>query len=169
VSLHRVDPDDDADRTVLERLWQLYAHDLSEFRGSYPDDEGLFRAGRLPTYLADPDRSCHLVRSDGRIAGFGLVRGLHAGPHVMGEFFVVRAARRTGVGRAAALALLRSLPGRWEIAFQRENPAAATFWRRVATELVGDDWTEEARPVPDKPELPADVWLGLEVRADHPV
>jgi predicted acetyltransferase len=79
----------------------------------------------------------------------------------MGEFFVVRAARRGGVGHAAALEAIRRHPGRWEIAFQEENPKAARFWRRVATEVVGDAWTTEARPVPDKPHIPPDTWLFL--------
>jgi 8-oxo-dGTP diphosphatase len=35
---------------VIERLWQLYQHDLSEFRHSAPDAAGLL-AGRLPAYV----------------------------------------------------------------------------------------------------------------------
>jgi len=42
----------------------------------------------------------------------------------MNEFFVVRAVRRTGIGRAAAVELLGRYPGRWEIPFQEENPGA---------------------------------------------
>ena len=33
---------------VVERLWQLYQHDLSEFRHSSPGPDGLFQARRLP-------------------------------------------------------------------------------------------------------------------------
>ena len=91
------------------------------------------------------------------------VRGVHTEPRVMGEFFVVRAARRSGVGRAAAVDAMRLHPGRWEIPFQEENPGAAAFWRRVATELVGSAWSEERRPVPEKPHIPPDVWLMLDV------
>jgi predicted acetyltransferase len=151
------------ERQVLGRLWQLYSHDLSEFRGSLPDGEGLFRAGRLPTYLTDADRACHLVVHDGAVVGFGLVRGLAVEPRVLGEFFVVRAVRGAGVGAAAARLLLAAYPGRWEVAFQEANPAAARFWRRVAAEVAGDTWGEEERSVPDKPEIPPDVWLTLTV------
>jgi predicted acetyltransferase len=153
----------DADRPVAERLWQLYQHDLSEFRGSFPSPEGLFKAGRLPTFLSDPERCGYLVRSPSGPAGFVCVRGVHTEPRVMGEFFVVRAARRSGVGRSAAVDAMRRHPGRWEIPFQEENPGAAAFWRRVATDVVGSAWSEERRPVPDKPHVPPDVWLMLEV------
>ncbi len=43
-----VRPASPADRPLVEQLWQLYSHDLSEFRATFPDATGLFRAGRLP-------------------------------------------------------------------------------------------------------------------------
>jgi predicted acetyltransferase len=147
---------------VLERLWQLYRHDLSEFRGSMPDDAGLFTLGHLTWYAGDDsDHCCYLVRRGDVLAGFVLLRGLVTEPRTMGEFFIVRAARRGGVGHAAAVEAIRRHPGRWEIAFQEENPKAARFWRRVATDVVGDAWTTESRPVPGKPHIPPDTWLFL--------
>ncbi|MEO7980211.1 MAG: GNAT family N-acetyltransferase, partial [Sporichthyaceae bacterium] len=151
-------------RPVLERLWQLYRHDLGEFRGMLPDGGGLFSAGGLPAFLeSHPDRIAYLVRHDGRPAGFALVRGLDAPPPTVSEFFLVRALRRQGVGYAVATEVLLRTPGPWVVAFQEENPGAARFWRRVATDLAGDTWSEQRVPVPDKPWLPPDVWLTLEV------
>ena len=80
---------------------------------------------------------------------------------MLSEFFVVRSARRKRVGHHAALQLLRQHSGPWQIAFQEANPAAARFWRRVATEAVGAAWSEQRRPVPGKPDLPPDTWLVL--------
>ncbi len=151
-------------RPVVERLWQLYRHDLSEFRGTLPDVDGTFTPGRLPRFYDDPDRAAYLVQTAARPTGFALVRGLSEAPAVVGEFFVVRAARRQGVGHDAALDLFRRHPGTWEIPFQEENPGAARFWRRVATAAVGDTWCEEPRPVPGRPEVPPDVWITLDTR-----
>lgn len=160
-TLERATP---AQHPLIERLWQLYRHDLSEFRDSMPDEAGLFRSDRLGSYFADPDRECLVVRVPEGPAGFVLLKGLGEGQvRALGEFFVVRRVRRRGVGREAALQALARHPGTWEIAFQEENPAAARFWRRVAREVAGDAWTEERRPVPDKPWIPPDVWLTLEV------
>lgn len=152
------------DRPVVERLWQLYAHDLSELRGSMPDAEGLFKPGRLPLYFEEPDRCVYVLSRDDVPAGFAMVRGLREGPRVMGEFFVVRAARRQGAGHDAAVQLLDRHPGPWEIAFQEENAGAARFWRRVAREAAarGGSWREERRPVPGKPEVQPDTWLLLD-------
>jgi predicted acetyltransferase len=148
-------------RAVVERLWQLYSHDLSEFRGAMPNDDGLFRSGRLPLYFDDPDRCGYLIHTDAGLAGFALVRGLSGEARVMGEFFVVRAARRQRIGHAAATELVGRHPGAWEIPFQESNPGAARFWRRVATAVAGPAWKEELRPIPGKPDLPPDTWLLL--------
>ena len=147
-----------ADRPVAERLWQLYAHDMSQFRGAFPADSGEFKTGRLPTFFEDPDRCGYLVRSEDRLAGFAFVRGVLEEPRVMGEFFVVRSVRRTGLARAFAEQVVRAHPGAWWIPFQEENERAARFWRRLGAAVLPVS-TEELRGVPDKPYIPPDVWL----------
>jgi len=151
-------------RHVHERLWQLYRHDLSEFRGSRPDRGGLFNTRPLEPFLeVDRDRRAYLFEVDGGPVGFGLVGRVTSGPRLMFEFFVVRAMRGQGVGRAAAEALFALHPGSWEIPFQEENPAAARFWRGVAAHAARHGVREERRPVPGKPEIPHDIWLTLAV------
>lgn len=149
-------------RRLAGRLWQLYLHDLSEFRGAMPDGEGLYKTARLRTFFEDPDRCGYLIYSGQAPAGFALIRGLGADPMVMGEFFVVRAARRHRVGEEAAARVLCLHPGRWEIPFQEENPGAARFWRHVGAKAAVGGYEEERRPVPDKPSIPPDTWLSLD-------
>ena len=150
-------------RSVAERLWQLYRHDLSAVTGSLPDAGGRFPPGRLPRYFEQPDTPGFLLRSGASPVGFCGVLP-HDGFRSIGDFFVVHAARRTGVGEAAATHLIRSLPGPWGIAFQDANAGAARFWPRVATGLVGTEWTEEHRPVPGKPDVPPDHWIRFVLR-----
>jgi predicted acetyltransferase len=146
-------------RPVLERLWQLYRHDLSEFRGMLPDESGTFHARSLEPFLGDDaDRRAHLFRTDGPV-GFAFVSRVTSEPRLMSEFFVVRGARRQGLGRAAVDALFALYPGIWEIPFQEGNPGAARFWRRVAADVAGESVREDRRPVPGKPHIPPDVWL----------
>ncbi|MEU4384286.1 GNAT family N-acetyltransferase [Promicromonospora sp. NPDC023805] len=159
-------PTTPADRPVLERLWLLFQHDMSEITGALPDATGQFRRERLDATFTDPDRRgflAHLESDDSPPSpvGFALVRALDGPARVLTSFFVVRGARRSGVGRELAAQVLASFPGHWEIAFQDANPPAVRFWRAVATDAVGQAWTEEHRAVPGRPELPPDSWISL--------
>lgn len=144
---------------MFERLWQLYQHDLSEFRHSAPGPDGAFALGRMPTYRDGSEGVGYLALSGDVPCGFALVRqGDGRGHSVMGEFFVSRSSRGRGVASAFAREVLGRHAGRWEIAFQNENPRAAAFWRRLSAQVLVDV-SEEERPVPGKSHLPPDVWL----------
>ena len=150
----------EADRPLIKRLWQLYWHDLSQSRGSMPNADGLFKQEHLERYLGDSDAyPGFLVRYNDQPTGFAFVTGANQTLRTIGDFFVVRALRRRGVGRWLARELINRYPGRWEIAFQAENPGAPEFWRGVVSDIVGSAWTEELRPVSGKPRIPPDHWL----------
>jgi predicted acetyltransferase len=155
----RVDPVAADEWPVVETLWQLYQHDLSEFRHSTPGADGLFGWGRLPAYRDDESRIGYLARLGDLPCGFALVRpDDRVDRRTMGEFFVTRSARGRGVAAAFAREVLRRHPGAWSIAFQNENPRAAAFWRRLADEVLLDV-SEQTTAVPGKAHLPPDVWL----------
>jgi hypothetical protein len=46
------------------------------------------------------------------------------------EFFVIRGARRRGVGSCAAESLWSAFPGRWEVRVRRANSGGLAFWSR---------------------------------------
>jgi predicted acetyltransferase len=151
-----------ADRPMVERLWLMFRHDMSEFGGQLPNPDGTFRAERLVAAFAEQGWAGYVFGGpENRPAGFAIVRGLDGPVYVLNSFFVVRSMRRAGVGLQAVSAIAAEHPGRWEVAFQDANAAAAGFWRRVATELGGSDWTEERRAVPGRPGLPPDVWIAF--------
>jgi predicted acetyltransferase/8-oxo-dGTP pyrophosphatase MutT (NUDIX family) len=155
----RVDEIRDDDRLVLERLWQLYQHDLSEFRHSAPDADGLFATGRLPAYAEGEGRVAYLARLGDVPCGFALVRlGTRRDRRTMGEFFVTCSTRGRGLAAVFARTVLERHPGPWLVPFQNENPRAAAFWRRLAADVL-DDVAERTYAVPGKPHLPHDVWL----------
>ncbi|MGC4112347.1 MAG: GNAT family N-acetyltransferase [Nocardioides sp.] len=158
----RVEPVGREGHPVLERLWQLYQHDLSEFRHTSPGADGLFQVERLMTYLNDARVTCYVAWLGDIPCGFALVRPVALADggrgRTIGEFFVSRSARGGGVASELARSVIRRDPGQWLIAFQDENPRAAAFWRRLAAEVLVDV-REERHPVPGKRHLPADVVL----------
>ena len=161
LSLHLADR---SEQPIAERLWLMFRHDLSEFGGQLPNPDGTFRNERLQAAFADPDWAAYILVQNDRPVGLALVRGLTNRTRVLNSFFVVRGARRTGIGLRAVQDLVVMHPGLWEVAFQDDNVTAVHFWRRVAREIAGTAWAEERRPVPGHPDLPPDVWISFEAR-----
>jgi predicted acetyltransferase len=151
-------------RPVLDRLWQLYKHDLSEFRDSQPNEEGLFVGSRgIDQLLGDGGHEAALVYAEEQLVGFVIVGGLHGSRRDISEFFIVRSWRRKGISAKVAEGIIRRHPGPWQIAFQENNVVAARFWRSLAEKLTKGAYDLELRPVPNKPHVPPDTWLSFEV------
>ena len=164
IDIHPLEGDDDH---IVDRLWQLYVHDLSQLRGSLPNEQGLFKIGHLQWFRDEPDNwKGFLVRFHGLPVGFAYVGINWRGDRrTIGEFFIVRGARRRGAGEFVARTLIGRYPGAWEIAFQDDNHGAPQFWTRVVSGIVGAAWREEWRPVPNKPEIAPDRWLMFDMPA----
>jgi predicted acetyltransferase len=119
----------DDDRTVIQRLLQLYHYDFSEFDGSDVNPHGEYLHRYFDEYWTDSDRKAFLFWAEGALAGFALV--FTGEPHDIAEFFVMRKYRRRGVGARAAASLFDQFPGRWTVRQQLANPAATAFWRKA--------------------------------------
>ena len=165
VSVHRAGPEK---ARALSNLFQLYVHDFSEWWNGEAwgeiGEDGRFAPYPLEPYFRQPDRSTHLIRVDGELAGFALIDAdAHSGEPAdfnMAEFFIVRKHRREGVGRAAALALIRERPGAWEIAVVRKNLAAQPFWRSVAAAAAAGEVEELDRSDASWNGLILRFWVG---------
>lgn len=144
---------------TLANLFQLYAHDFSEQwfdrpEGELGEDGRLEPYGLMDRYWSHPDHQVMLIRRAGHIAGFVMVnRYSHSGlplDHQIAEYFVARKHRRSGVGLAAALEVIRARPGQWEIAVARRNEGAKPFWRKVAAAAAAEGSAVEERDQRDE-------------------
>ena len=149
-----------SDRAVLENLGQLYRYDLSESYGLLPNPDGTFNNRPLDLFRgnADPEQRAWLIKVAGALGGFVMTGPIDDAMSIS-DFFVVRALRRTGVGRVAARLVIDQSPGRWRIAFQRYNPGVERFWSQVATEAAGDAWTTHDDPPVEG--RPPDTWIAF--------
>jgi predicted acetyltransferase len=127
---------------VLGNLLELYIHDFSEFREVDLGPTGRFGYRSLPLYWIDLDRHPFLIRADGNLAGFALVKrgsGVSGSKTVwdMAEFFVIRGYRRQSVGIEVTHRLWKRFPGLWEIRVMQSNVPGRQFWARAISVFTG--------------------------------
>lgn len=128
---------------ILANLLELYAHDFSEFHDVELGEDGRFGYEQLPLYWKAPDRHPFLVKVEGKLAGFVLVK---RGDSISGngtiwdlaEFFIARRYRRRGVGTVAAQEVWRRFPGRWEVRVMGSNTAGFKFWKGAISAFAGE-------------------------------
>lgn len=142
------------DAALLSNLIELYIHDLSAmFAHVKLGPDGRFGYPELTSYLScASDRNAFLIRDDGCVAGFVLVRrGSPASDDAnvldIAEFFVLRQFRKRGVGRAAAALLWNRMPGCWTIRASQSNPNAVQFWREVVAQYTCQRAMESVRSI----------------------
>jgi predicted acetyltransferase len=129
--------------SILVNLLELYAHDFSEFHSLELDATGRFGYKHLSLYWSEPDRHPFLIKVEGKLAGLAFVkRGSEFSGNQnvwdVGEFFVVRAYRRKGIGVQVAHELWQRFPGLWEVRVMDSNRAALNFWQRAITTFKND-------------------------------
>jgi predicted acetyltransferase len=123
-------PATDAERPVVERLIQLYLHDMTEFNPFPIGTDGLYEYAMLDQFWQRP----YLIYSDDEIAGFALVieqcpiTGV-APCYFMAELFVLKPYRRRGFATAVCLGIFADHPGLWHVGVIERNATAAAFWR----------------------------------------
>jgi predicted acetyltransferase len=158
---------DRSHRAVLGNLGQLYRYDLAATYGQLPNPDGTYNNRRLDRLLAaaDPDTQAWLITVAGGLGGFVMVSRAADGTSIT-DFFVVRALRRTGVGRAAAGQVIAMVRGQWRITFQADNPGVEHFWRQVAADAVGQRWRQSE--VASASGLPPDVCLTFDTSPAEP-
>jgi len=132
------------DKRVLAQLLEFYRYDMCEY---WPGDLNMHGEYGLAVdrYLRNPLLSAHFFLVDGKYAGFGLVDpdvSLAGNEFWMGQFFVMRPYRRTGVGRLGARFLFDAHRGKWEVGQMPLNLPAQAFWRRTISEYTNGNFVE---------------------------
>lgn len=161
MSLEEVAPEQ---APVLQQLFELYCHDFSEQLPLELKASGRFEIPIGSEWWTRDDHFPFFIRRQDVLAGFALVRRgsrVTSADDVMdvAEFFVVRGARRSGVGAAAAREVFARFPGAWEVRVRTSNRAALAFWSRVVAERSGSP------PAPQAFERDGAAWQLLRLRA----
>lgn len=146
--------EDAAYREWLRHVYPLYLHDLSQFdQHAYRlSASGQWEPDHLPYWFSHA--FCHpfvLLSGTGPV-GFAFI-GEVPFPFMsedvqfrLSEFFILRAFRRSGIGRRAALAVLAPFTGSFELTVLEANTPALAFWRTVLPQTGATPIRETTSP-----------------------
>lgn len=140
--LIEISPATQDQQPILANLLEFYAHDFSEIVDLEIGEDGRFGYPPLPLYWSEPSRHSFLIRIDGQLAGFALVK---QGSELTGnkaawdmaEFFILRGYRRRGIGVHAAHQVWKRFPGPWEVRVMHANTSALHFWANAVAAFTG--------------------------------
>jgi predicted acetyltransferase len=141
----------EAERELFRQLAQLYLHDFSEFEPEDVDESGRFIWPEVERYGREQGHDAWLLRVNGKLAGFVLVDRLEPTEtglprHMIAEFFVMRAFRRSGHGAQMAMTTFDRYPGAWRVTQIEPNQPAIAFWRRVIGAYTRENYRESILP-----------------------
>lgn len=125
---------DYAYKSTLRQLLELYKYDFTAYDPEDVNESGLYEYRDLDSYWNVPGHYPFLLRADGKLAGFALIRRFETdfgSGHEMVEFFVLKKYRGYGLGRAAAQRLFAVFPGAWKLSVMENNAPALAFWQRA--------------------------------------
>jgi len=142
-------PVGEADKDVLQNLYQLYNYDFTPYTEEDLNSSGLYEVN-LERYWQDPRWNPFFIYSEGKIAGFLVVLFENADvdpdpTHVIYDFMILRKYRRKGLGRQAAVQALDLYKANWAIAQMSGNEPAILFWRGVVNDYTAGNYTESIR------------------------
>ncbi|MGK7377296.1 GNAT family N-acetyltransferase [Planococcus sp. 1R117A] len=135
-------------RNVLQNLLELYQYDFSEFETEDVNEEGVYGYKYLDYYWAVPGHFPFLIKVNGNLAGFALVREINSADlqcdsyFKISEFFILKKYRKEGIGKQAAFYLFDLFPGEWEVAELEANLPAQKFWRKVISAYTNNNYSE---------------------------
>ncbi|MDR9856484.1 GNAT family N-acetyltransferase [Paenibacillus sp. VCA1] len=151
---------DEHTKFVINNMYPLYLHDLSEVWNWKPNKYGVFEEDDTSTlheqnkvfdiWWSDPSVLFpYLIRVNDHPAGFALAAAPPYTPHgsdyYLHEFFVLRSFRGTGVAEAAAAQVFKLHPGAWELQTnpKETNKRAQLFWRKTIRKYTAGFYQEE--------------------------
>lgn len=127
-------------REILAHLIELYEYDFTEYEDNDVNSYGLFGYSYLDYYWTEEDRYPYFIKVDGKLAGFAMVCGFcyvskGCDTLFMSEFFIMKKYRNQGIGKYAAMEVLKKHPGKWELTVHPNNKGSHIFWKNVIDEV----------------------------------
>lgn len=129
------------DRNKLERLLQLYLHDLSlYFPITFNSDICQYEYD-LDKYFID--NYAYFIKSDNDILGFVLIDDNENNNYEISEIFVLNNYKRNKIGKEVAIKVFDMYKGNWTIKAVPNSNVAESFWKMVVNDYTNKNYIEK--------------------------
>lgn len=137
------------EKSKLEKLMQLYLHELSEY---FPAD---YR-GNTCEYLYDlstyfNNNKSYFIQVEDKIIGFILL-DINEDYYEISEIFIVNNFKKNHYGEQAANEIFNMYPGNWKIKAVPNSPNAEMFWDKVIKRYTNNNYKKEKTGKYNRPE-----------------
>lgn len=123
-------------KDILERLLQLYLHNLSlDFPIEFDSNVGEYKYDDINKYFEFKNNKAFFIYYQNELAGFVLI-DLFEELNVIQELFVLNNYKRRGVGKIAINKVFDQFKGNWEIKAVPYSKSAESFWQNVINEYT---------------------------------
>lgn len=131
------------ERILLERLFQVYYHDISaDFPLDFNNETMLYDIDDLSKYFENDDNKAYFIKNEDKIAGFMLV-DLYEDKNVVDQIFILNNFKKNGLARKAVFEVFDMFKGNWEIKAVPCSKRAEMFWEKVVKEYTNDNFSED--------------------------
>lgn len=128
---------------VLEKLLQLYLHDVSlYFPIDFDGKNGLYLYEDLSKYFNNSNNYPYFIEYNNSIVGFILIDGVD-NCNVVQEIFVINNYKGLGIGGVAINKIFDTYKGNWIIKSLPKSEKAENFWNRIIYEYTCGNYSVE--------------------------
>ena len=131
------------DQEKLERLLQIYLHDVSlYFPIDFDSEKVMYVYDDITKYFEDNNYKAFYIKYNNNIAGFILLDIVN-NVNVIQEMFVLNNYKKQGLGKKAVTEIFDMFKGDWLIKVLPLSKQAEMFWTKVISEYTNNNYEEE--------------------------
>ena len=126
------------DKNKLEKLLQLYLHDLSLYFPITFNSNNCEYAYDLDKYFSS--NYAYFIKSNNDILGFILIDNNKQNDYEISEIFVLNNYKRNKVGERAVTEIFNMYKGNWTIKVVPSSPKAESFWIKTINNYTNGNY-----------------------------
>ena len=133
---------DKKDRIILERLLQLYLHEITIYFPIDIDNDGLYHYHNIDNYFNNDNNIAYFIKENNTLVGFILFDIIN-NQNIIQEIFIINNYKRNGFAKKAVFKLFENIKGEYIVKALPNSKVAELFWINTIKEYTKDNYKVE--------------------------